>query len=86
MVALKSMILQFTSLKTYWRLSKWDALVWLVTFLTTVFVGIDVGLLAGILTSMLSIFAQGYLPYSCLLGVLPKTDLYLDLKRYKGVS
>ncbi|KAF2888237.1 hypothetical protein ILUMI_17936 [Ignelater luminosus] len=85
-VALKKMILQFTSLKTYWRLSKWDTLVWLVTFLTTVFIGIDVGLVAGILTSMLSIFAQGYLPYSCLLGVLPKTDLYLDLKRYKGTE
>lgn len=73
-------------IKTYWRLSKWDALVWVVTFFTTVFVDISIGLGAGIVVSLFSIFIQGYTPYACLLGVVPNTDLYLDVKRYKGVS
>ncbi|KAF2888283.1 hypothetical protein ILUMI_17890 [Ignelater luminosus] len=83
-VALKNMLLQFTSLKKYWILNKWDALNWLVTFLITVFIGIDIGLFAGILTALLTIFVQGYRPYSCLLGAVPNTDIYLDIKRYRG--
>ncbi|KAK4878230.1 hypothetical protein RN001_010736 [Aquatica leii] len=85
-VALKSMILQFLSLKKYWNLSKWDGLVWIVTFFTTTIVSIDYGLLAGIIVSLLSIFIQGQKCYTCLLGVLPSTDLYLDIERYKGIQ
>ncbi|KAF5287626.1 hypothetical protein FQA39_LY15829 [Lamprigera yunnana] len=83
-VALKSMILQFVSLRKYWRLSKWDAAVWIVTFFTTTLVSIDYGLLSGIVVSVASIFIQGQRCYSCLLGVVPSTDLYLDIDRYKG--
>ncbi|KAK5638842.1 hypothetical protein RI129_013137 [Pyrocoelia pectoralis] len=85
-VALKSMLMQFLSLKKYWALSKWDASVWLVTFFTTTIINIDYGLLAGILISLFSIFIQAQRPYSCLLGVVPNTDLYLDIKHYKGIQ
>lgn len=85
-MALKGMIMKCTMIKTYWRLSKWDALVWIVTFFTTVFVDISIGLGAGVVVSLFSVFIQGYTPYACLLGVVPNTDLYLDVKRYKGVS
>lgn len=86
MVALKGMLMQCTELKKYWKLSKWDAAVWLVTFTVTAFVDIAFGLLAGVTVSLLSVFIQGYTPYSCLLGNVPSTDLYLDMKRYKGVG
>lgn len=85
-VALKGMLMQWTMVKTYWRLSKWDALVWFVTFFTTVFVDISIGLAAGVVVSLFSVFIQGYTPYACLLGVVPNTDLYLDIKRYQAVS
>ncbi|KRT81144.1 hypothetical protein AMK59_5643, partial [Oryctes borbonicus] len=85
-VALKSMLVQAKMLKKYWKLSKWDAVVWIVTFLTTFIVSIDIGLLSGIVISLISIFVQGHRPYTCLLGVVPNTDLYLDCKRYKGVQ
>lgn len=80
------MLMKCTMIKIYWRLSKWDALVWLVTFFTTVIVEISIGLAAGIVVSLFSLFIQGYIPYSCLLGVVPNTDLYLDIKRYQAVS
>lgn len=47
---------------------------------------ISYGLAAGAVISLASVFIQGYKPYTCLLGVVPNTDLYLDIKRYKGVS
>ncbi|KAI4455182.1 sulfate transporter [Holotrichia oblita] len=85
-VALKGMLMQAVMLKKFWRLSKWDAIVWIITFLTTVVVSIDIGLLSGIVISLISIFVRGQRPYTCLLGVVPNTDLYLDCKRYKGVQ
>uniref|UniRef100_A0A6P7GST4 Solute carrier family 26 member 6-like n=1 Tax=Diabrotica virgifera virgifera TaxID=50390 RepID=A0A6P7GST4_DIAVI len=85
-VALKGMLLQCTLLPRYWRLSRWDAIVWIVTFSVTCFVQISYGLAAGVGVSLLSIFVQGYKPYTCLLGIVPNTDLYLDIKRYKGTT
>jgi solute carrier family 26 protein len=82
-VALKGMLFQCQSIVKYWKLSKWDALVWIVTFSTTLFIQIGYGLAAGVAVSLLSVFIQGYKPYTCLLGVVPNTDLYLDIKRYK---
>lgn len=85
-VALKGMLLQCRSLPRYWRLSRWDAVVWIITFSVTLFIQISYGLAAGVAISLLSIFIQGYKPYTCLLGIVPNTDLYLDIKRYKGAK
>nr|XP_023014676.1 solute carrier family 26 member 6-like [Leptinotarsa decemlineata] len=83
-IALQGMLRQCTSCIRYWRLSRWDGIVWVVTFVTTLFVQISYGLAAGVAISLLSIFIQGYKPYTCMLGEVPNTDLYLDIKRYKG--
>lgn len=71
---------------TFWKLSRLDALVWLCTFLAVVFIAIDIGLLVGIILSLACIFVRGMKPYTCLLGNVPQTDLYLDITRYKRVS
>nr|CAD7577435.1 unnamed protein product [Timema californicum] len=83
-VALKGMLMQALQLPKFWRLSTLDGVVWLATFITVVFIDIDYGLLAGIVLSLVSIFIQGMKPYTCLLGIVPSTDLYLDVNRYKG--
>nr|CAD7459346.1 unnamed protein product [Timema tahoe] len=83
-VALKGMLMQALQLPKFWRLSTLDGVVWLATFITVVFIDIDYGLLAGIVLSLVSIFIQGMKPYTCLLGIVPNTDLYLDVNRYKG--
>lgn len=84
-MALKGMFTQAVALKKFWKLSKLDASVWIVTFLTTVIVNVDIGLLAGIIVSLISIMILGMKPYTCLLGVVPNTDLYVDLNKYKKV-
>lgn len=84
-VALKGMLMQITAIFRFWKLSKMDAAVWLVTFLTVVFVSIDIGLLLGVIMSLLTILILGFKPYTCLLGSIPHTDLYLDVTRFKGV-
>lgn len=85
-VALKGMLIQVTSLKRFWTLSKLDGMVWIVTFLTTVIINVDVGLLVGVIVSLLTVMILGMKPYTCILGSVPGTDLYVDMKRYKKVS
>jgi len=80
------MLLQIKDFPRHWHLSRWDGFVWGVTFLTTLFVQISVGLAAGVAASLLSVAAQGLRPRASILGRLPGTDLYLDMKRHKAVS
>lgn len=84
-VALKGMLLQVTAFWKFWKLSRMDAIVWIVTFLAVVCISIDIGLLIGVVMSLICIFILGFKPYTCLLGAIPNTDLYLDINRYKGV-
>lgn len=85
-VALKGMFVQAKELVRFWKLNKIDAFVWIVTVMSTVLVNIDVGLLTGLLASLTSILLHSVKPYSCLLGHVPNTDLYLDTSRYTGVK
>ncbi|XP_050501283.1 prestin-like [Diabrotica virgifera virgifera] len=81
--SLKGLIFQVAHIPRFWRLSKWDAMVWLVTFLVTFFISIIYGLMAGIIAAIFSLFMQGYHTHTCVLGLVPNTDLYLDIERYK---
>lgn len=85
-VALKGLFVQAKDIVKFWKLSKLDALVWLVTFAAVVLLDIDIGLLAGIIASLIVICIQNFKPNTCLLGVVPNTEIYLDVRRYKGVS
>lgn len=79
------MLMQVTHFKNFWKLSHLDAVVWMATFLAVVIFAIDIGLLVGIILSLACIFIRGMKPYTCLLGHVPQTDLYLDVNRYKAV-
>lgn len=84
-VALKGLLVQFMDFFKFWKISRLDAIIWMATFLAVVIVSIDIGLLVGIILSVASIFIRSLKPYTCLLGHVPNTDLYLDIKRYKAV-
>lgn len=85
-VALKGMFQQAGQFVKFWKLSKTDATIWIVTLLIVTLINIDIGLLAGLLLSLAIILLQAIRPYVCLLGHIYNTDLYLDLNRYKAVS
>lgn len=70
----------------YWQLSSWDGTVWIITFLVTFIVQISYGLIAGIVVSLLVICIEGNQLHTCLLGIVPNTDLYLDVEKYKAVG
>ncbi|KAI8441826.1 hypothetical protein MSG28_005512 [Choristoneura fumiferana] len=85
-VSLKGMFMQVKELKRFWYLSKLDAAVWLITFIITTGINIDIGLAAGLLASVGALFVRSQKPYTCLLGRVLETDLYLDIKRYRAAE
>ncbi|RUS81144.1 hypothetical protein EGW08_011085 [Elysia chlorotica] len=85
-VSLKGLLKQFGELRRLWRVSKIDFSVWLVTFLATVFLDVDLGLLIGLIYNLVPILLRTQEPYHCLLGKLPGADIYVDLKVHREAS
>lgn len=55
-VALKSTLGQVTDLVDSWKLSKLDGLVWIVTFLSVLIVGVTYGLIVGVCSTLFTVF------------------------------
>lgn len=74
--------MQVTDFKRFLSRSKMDALIWSATFLTTVIVAIDIGLLVGVILSVVGLLAMSLKPNSYLCGHVAGTDLYLDVEKF----
>nr|XP_011454960.2 sulfate transporter isoform X3 [Crassostrea gigas]XP_011454961.2 sulfate transporter isoform X3 [Crassostrea gigas]XP_034307330.1 sulfate transporter isoform X3 [Crassostrea gigas] len=82
-VALKGMFRQFLELPKLWKLSKIDFLIWILSFLATVILDVDLGLLFGVVVAIFTIVYRVQRPYVCVLGQMPGTDIYRDVSVYK---
>ncbi|KAM3618346.1 uncharacterized protein V6R79_019449 [Siganus canaliculatus] len=82
-VNLKGMFKQFTDVPMLWRTNRVDLLVWLVTFVSTVLLNLDLGLAVSVGFSMLTVIFRTQLPRYSILGNVPGTDLYVDTDSYK---
>ncbi|KAK2897558.1 hypothetical protein Q8A73_013938 [Channa argus] len=58
-------------------------MVWLVTFVCTILLNLDVGLAVAVGFSILTVIFRSQLPHYSLLGLVPGTDLYLDIDTYQ---
>uniref|UniRef100_A0AAR2J8Y6 STAS domain-containing protein n=1 Tax=Pygocentrus nattereri TaxID=42514 RepID=A0AAR2J8Y6_PYGNA len=84
-VNLKGMFKQYADIVTLWRSSKIDLLVWLMTWASTVFFNLDMGLGASISFALLTVIFRTQRPRYSVLGHLPGTELYLDMETHKEV-
>ncbi|XP_076469470.1 prestin-like isoform X2 [Babylonia areolata] len=85
-VALKGMFKQFLELKRLWNISIIDFSVWFVSFLATVLLDVDLGLMIGIIFALLTVIIRQQRPRACLLGQVPGTDLYKDMSIIKAAE
>ncbi|XP_073795898.1 solute carrier family 26 member 6 [Danio rerio] len=85
-VNLKGMFMQCRDLPALWRSNKVDLLVWLVTFLCTVLLNLDLGLAASITFTLLTVIFRTQRPRYSLLGRVPDTELYLETESYKAAK
>lgn len=84
-VSLKKVFMQVRDFINFWRISKIDGYVWLVTFFATVILEVRLGLIIGVVFSLLTLVYKIQRPKTCLLGYIPNTDYYVPLKKY-GVA
>ncbi|CAN7994792.1 unnamed protein product, partial [Ixodes hexagonus] len=81
-ISLKKVFLQVKDFRKFWKISKIDGNIWLVSFLATVIVDVQFGLVIGIIFSLLTLVYQIKKPKTCLLGSIPNTDFYVPIKSY----
>ncbi|XP_042348031.1 solute carrier family 26 member 6 [Plectropomus leopardus] len=82
-VNLKGMFKQFMDVPMLWRTNKVDLLVWLVTFISTILLNLDLGLAVSIGFNMLTVIFRTQMPRYSILGHVSGTGLYLDTETYK---
>ncbi|KAJ1435503.1 STAS domain [Sesbania bispinosa] len=65
-----------------WRVDKKDFLLWTITSTTTLFLGIEIGVLVGVGVSLAFVIHESANPHVAVLGRLPGTTVYRNVKQY----
>lgn len=81
MVAVYSLI-DAKELKYLFKVNRVDGLTWLLTFLATLLIGIEQGIIAGAIFSLLVFIRRSAYPHVAELGYLPEKDVYRNTDRY----
>ncbi|NXH40122.1 S26A6 protein, partial [Dicaeum eximium] len=82
-VNLKGMFKQFSDLSALWKSNQVDLLVWIVTFIATLLLNLDIGLAASVAFGLLTVIFRSQLPHYSILGRISDTDVYRDVVEYK---
>ncbi|GAB1294706.1 Solute carrier family 26 member 6 [Apodemus speciosus] len=85
-VNLKGMMKQFADICSLWKANRVDLLIWLVTFVATILLNLDIGLAVSIVFSLLLVVIRMQLPHYSILGQVPDTDIYRDVAEYSGAK
>ncbi|KAM4821364.1 solute carrier family 26 member 6 [Thomomys bottae] len=81
-VNLKGMMMQFSDICHLWKTNRVDLLIWLVTFVATILLNLDLGLAVAVGFSLLLVVVRTQLPHYSILGQVPDTDVYRDVTEY----
>ncbi|KAI3757978.1 hypothetical protein L6452_05524 [Arctium lappa] len=65
-----------------WRVDKKDFFLWAVTSTTTLFLGIEIGVLVGVGFSLAFVIHESANPHIAVLGRLPGTTVYRNIQQY----
>ncbi|KAK9126897.1 hypothetical protein Scep_015743 [Stephania cephalantha] len=65
-----------------WRVNKKDFLLWTITAITTLFFGIEIGVIVGVGFSLAFVIHESANPHVAVLGRLPGTTVYRNIQQY----
>lgn len=65
-----------------WSVDKKDFLLWTITSITTLFLGIEIGVLVGVGASLAFVIHESANPHIAILGRLPGTTVYRNIQQY----
>ncbi|NWS63365.1 S26A6 protein, partial [Chunga burmeisteri] len=82
-INLKGMFKQFNDLCMLWKSNRVDLMVWIVTFVATLLLNLDIGLGASVAFGLLTVIFRTQLPHYSILGRISNTDVYRDVAEYQ---
>ncbi|RWS27910.1 solute carrier family 26 member 6-like isoform X2 [Leptotrombidium deliense] len=85
-VALKNLLSNAKEFKRYWKISKPDGAIWMVSFAGVVILDIDFGLYFAVAFSLLVLIFKSSRPKSYILGAANNSDVYVPLRKYVFAS
>ena len=85
-VNLKGMLMQFTELPRFWKLSKVDAIVWVVSFLVTFLIDVDIGLYVGVGFVLLSVVVRAAQTNVSNQHQVPDSELFQNVEQSKNLE
>jgi sulfate transporter 4 len=65
-----------------WKVHKFDFCVWMCAFLGTTLLGVEIGLAISVAVSLLLIIYESAFPHTAVLGRLPGSNVYRNVKQY----
>uniref|UniRef100_A0A8C5R930 STAS domain-containing protein n=1 Tax=Leptobrachium leishanense TaxID=445787 RepID=A0A8C5R930_9ANUR len=83
---LKGMLWQVLDVPRLWKQNKWDSVIWVFTCAASILLGLDLGLLAGLVFGLLTVVLRVQFPSCGSLGNVPGTDIYKDIKKYENLN
>ncbi|XP_066217535.1 testis anion transporter 1 [Saccopteryx leptura] len=75
----------FYYLPDLWRQNQYDCIIWMMTFLSSIFLGLDVGLLISTAFAFFIITVRSHRTKILLLGQIPNTNIYRGIKDYREI-
>ncbi|XP_063783147.1 chloride anion exchanger-like [Pseudophryne corroboree] len=85
LVNLKGMLMKVTEVPVLFRRDKYDCLVWILTFIASVILGLDLGLAAGVGVELLTVVFRVQFPNFTVIGNIERTDIYRNVKDYNEI-
>uniref|UniRef100_A0A672UGA9 Solute carrier family 26 member 3 n=1 Tax=Strigops habroptila TaxID=2489341 RepID=A0A672UGA9_STRHB len=82
---LKGMLMQFKQVGILWRKDKYDCIIWVVTFLAAVFLGLDIGLATAMAFQLLTVVIRSQIPSCTVLANVGRSNIYRNRKDYKDI-
>ena len=85
LVSLIGIFKQYQDFLRYARRSVSEAFVWMATFVATVLLDVDLGLLVGLVVSLMFLVAWGYFPKIELIASTDFDDVFLQAGKFEKV-
>ncbi|XP_051482117.1 chloride anion exchanger [Apus apus] len=82
---LKGMLMQFKEVGALWRKDKYDCVIWVVTFLAAVFLGLDIGLGTAVAFQLLTVVIRSQIPSCTVLANVGRSNIYRNRKDYTDI-